>query len=553
MCVRSGDVRRKERKEVARVLRGLAAEARDAALATGARSAALVTGLRAVLARHAVFAAALAAAGAVRVTAELGYRWAVWFNDSFDYVAVALRLRPDPVRPIGYPLLLRLLGPFHSLAVVSSLQHLLGLGCAFIVYAVLHGRFGLRGWTATLAAAPVLFDAFQIQLEHLLLADTLFMFMALAAMAVLCWLPAGDQAADGPGAAWRPAFAGLLLAIAALTRPVGIPLIAIALCYLAARRVGWRAAAALGAAACTPLAGYVLWFHAAQGQYALDTTAGIYLWGRTAAFADCAVIKPPPSEAWLCPSGPPSRRAASASQVWQVGSPLHWQRGQVFSARENDLALRFAARAIAAQPGDYGRTVVASIGRSFTWGRTGYPTGSTARLYTFAGAWTSLPIWPEPDGRTAAQVARAYAGAHAATVISRPYAGIMRWYQRYIYLRGTLLGLILLVPPTAALARVALARRRDGDRSADADGGRGAVWLCWSAAVALLVVPSLTVDFDYRYVLPAVPFACMAAALAGRRAVAAAARARPNETPERSRDPAAASIPTTQELTRSEG
>lgn len=536
--------------------------ARAAALATGGRASALVRGARGALARHAVFAAALAAGVAVRAAAELGYRWAVWFNDSFDYISVAQRLRPDPVRPIGYPLMLRMFEPLHSLAVVTSLQHLLGLGCAVIVYAVLRGRFGFRGWSATLAAAPVLFDAFQIQLEHLLLADTLFMFMALAAMAVLCTLPGGraptstgGKAVKGANAAWRAALAGLFLAIAALTRPVGIPLIVIALCYLAVRRMGWRAVTALGATACAPLAGYVLWFHAVQGQFALDTTDGIYLWGRAASFADCGAIKPPPSEAWLCPRVPVSQRAASSSQVWQIQSPLHWQHGQVFSARENDLALRFAMRAIAAQPGDYARTVAASVGRSFTWGRTDYPTGSTARLYTFAGAWTSLPTWPEPDGRSAAQVARAYAGGHAATVIVEPYAGIMRWYQRYVYLRGTLLGLILLVPPAAAFARFALARRRGGERSGDATAAdaRGAAWLCWSAAIALLVVPPMTVDFDYRYVLPVVPFACMAAALAGRWAMAAVARPRQKAMPERSQGGVAASIPTTQELTRSEG
>jgi hypothetical protein len=327
----------------------------------------------------------------------------------------------------------------------------------------------------------------------------------------------------------------------------------IALCYLAARRVGWRAITALGAAACAPLAGYVLWFHAAAGQFALDTTDGIYLWGRAAAFADCGVIKPPPSEAWLCPPVPPSQRAASSSQVWQIGSPFHWQHGRVFSAKQNDLALRFAARAIAAQPGEYARTVFSSVGRSFTWGRTDYPTGSTARLYTFAGAWTSLPTWPEPDGRTAAHVAQAYAGDHAATVIAEPYAGIMRWYQRYIYLRGTVLGLILLVPPAAGLCRLWGTVFRRGGRDKAAAGASGAAWLCWSAAVALLVVPPMTVDFDYRYVLPVVPFACMAAALAVRWAMAAVAQTGPNETPERSPGSVAASIPTTQELTRSEG
>ena len=58
--------------------------------------------------------------------------------------------------------------------------------------------------------------------------------------------------------------------------------------------------------------------------------------------------------------------------------------------------------------------------------------------------------------------------------------------------------------------------------------------LPWFTAVALLVAPIAVADFDYRYLIPVIPFACMAAGLgfAPRRAGTAAAtpQARSSET-----------------------
>ena len=86
----------------------------------------------------------------------------------------------------------------------------------------------------------------------------------------------------------------------------------------------------------------------------------------------------------------------------------------------------------------------------------------------------------------------------APTRAVQPYASWLVSYQRYVYLRGTLLGVILL----AALAAM-IARRRV----------RGA-GLPWAFAVTILLVPPLIADFDLRYLVPAVPVACLAAALA---------------------------------------
>jgi hypothetical protein len=69
----------------------------------------------------------------------------------------------------------------------------------------------------------------------------------------------------------------------------------------------------------------------------------------------------------------------------------------------------------------------------------------------------------------------------------------------------------------------------------------------------LLVVPPVTVDFDYRYMLPVVPFGCLAAALATWRFLVSAGRFQIGGTPWRRGSPAAVTIRTDRELTRSDG
>ena len=103
---------------------------------------------------HPVFAVALAAAVVPRLVAMLGYQPAILFRmDSFDYLWGALHLSPNVINPSGYSIFLWPLHLFHSLALVAALQHLMGLGMAVMIYALLR-RYGLPGWGATLAATP---------------------------------------------------------------------------------------------------------------------------------------------------------------------------------------------------------------------------------------------------------------------------------------------------------------------------------------------------------------------------------------------------------------
>jgi hypothetical protein len=113
------------------------------------------------------------------------------------------------------------------------------------------------------------------------------------------------------------------------------------------------------------------------------------------------------------------------------------------------------------------------------------------------------------NARYAQAAVRAYTGSSATPFLAwhlsaserHPYAGIMNTYQRVIFLPGPLFGLIMAI----GLAGILIPRRRTG-----------AAALLWISAVIILVLPTAEHEYTYRYVIPAVPLVCMAAALAFR-------------------------------------
>ena len=104
-----------------------------------------------------------------------------------------------------------------SFAVVTAVQHLMGLAVGVMVYALLR-RYGLPGWGATLAALPVLLDAYQIELEHEILPSATFGFLIMVAITLTLW-----WRRDRP--LWATVAAGFVLAAAATLWPVGLPVL----------------------------------------------------------------------------------------------------------------------------------------------------------------------------------------------------------------------------------------------------------------------------------------------------------------------------------------
>ncbi len=453
------------------------------------------------LREHRWFLGVLLVGALFRGVALLGFRPILWFNDGFEYLGVAQRWQAYPIRPAGYSAFLVLLRPLHSFAILASVQHLLGLVTAALVYALLRHR-GVAGWLATLGVVPQLLDVHQIQLEHMVLSDTLFTFLVVVGLVLLAW---HDQASI-----WLAGGAGLALGLAVVTRTVGLPLLMGATAYLLLRRPGWRPAIAFLALALIPIGGYATYFHTQHGKYALNTADGVFLYSRVMAFADCAKMAPPPDLQMLCDQRPVPLRPPSQDYIWHP-SPLNRLPtgadslripADRFSSAINDPALRFALLAIRRQPLQYLGTGTKDFLRSFALHRPHFPNNQAVTAFDFR----NHPIY-EPSqrvfaaGGTSQADASAYERGTASTRVESPWSIIMIDYQKVANVPGPALLAFLLV----SLGVLGLRRR---------DDRRWLVGLFAGTALVALLVPPFTAEYDFRYVLPALPLLGASTALA---------------------------------------
>ena len=439
------------------------------------------------------FSVVLAAGFLLRVDTELGYQWQTWFNDSFSYMSDVFPLHPDVTRPAGYAIFLWLLQPLHSYAAVTILQHLMGLAIAVMVYALARHRFGVPRWIATLATLPVLFDGFQIELEHLILSDVPFEFLIVLATTMLLW---------NRKPSWGCcALIGLILGIAETVRSVALPLMPIFLVYILLRRIGWKAFFSALVACLAPVLLYCTWFYAVNGVFAMTESTGVFLYSRVMGFAECSKMgNLPADELSLCVNTPPSQRPITQDYVWENLSPMDRFPPSKFSVLTDQLGENFAERAILHQPLGYLQIVAYDTIRVFEWNRYVYPNAQTYNEYLFGYKSQPVPGWAHGQTGTFTSPVAYYIRGNPLTDVVEPFAGGMRVWQRYVFVPGTVYGVILAV----GLTGLVLKWRRVG----------GVATVPWLISVALIVAPAATAEFDYRYVLPAVPFACLAAALA---------------------------------------
>jgi hypothetical protein len=499
--------------------------------------------LRTLAVENKLFTWALAAGALLRLITELGYPGALWFaGDSYVYLGAALRPQPNLSKTTGYSFFLRALLPFHSLTLVTVVQHLMGLAVAVMIYVLLRHYNVSKLWS-TVATLPVLLDGYVIEDEHLIMTETLFTFLLVVALLMLLWRREVSW--------WVALIAGLLAGYAAIVRTEGAIVLAIFPLFLLIRGWrslhGWLAAIALSVGCLLPVASYIGWFHDVTGQYNVTMSDGFYLWGRVSSFANCAVIKPTGAQAQVCPTEPLSTRTPPGNFVWHASqvhnSPYMVKTGGPVTPANNKLLTNFAIHAVEAQPFGYVKTVVKDVGLSFGFPRIGYPGSGTTYYYNFhlhykTATYNTLPP-NNPDhewipGGTAYSDWLSY-GHQAPGRVIEVFAIPILIYQRLVYTYGPLFAVILLMGLGGVLTLRRPLRTWRSWRLRPFPlrwQVRGTPMLPWVTAVVLLVFPIATADFDYRYLLPVLPFACIAAGLAFTPARKAKPPAQPSPTGE---------------------
>ena len=438
----------------------------------------------------------LAVGTGLRVFTVLAYQPAILYIDSFSYLNNLHDLRPNGLRPIGYHLILNIVLPLGGLRAVAIVQHVLGLGIAVAIYLLLL-RHGARRWLAALATAPVLLDAYQLQIEHNIMSDVWFQVLLVGVIWVLTW--------RGMPHPWHAAGAGALIGFAVIVRLVGITMLVPALAYLVVAgslwsyRTGWRQiglrAAAMAAAFAMLLVGYVGHYRISTGGWGISGGSDSVLYGRAAVIADCERVPAGTWERAICPVQSRDQRLGVDYYAHHSGSPV---RTVTLPPGEsmNAIQASFARMVFVNQPLD----LTMAVGKDFLKGFR--PIRLDAAHDVPVDRWyfqTSYPYWWNPQ--QVAEMVRQFGDVPIS--VDPELATVLRGYQLTVgYTPGPLLGLALAAGLLGGLG-VGNARR---------SGIRAASLLVSGLGITVLVTAA-AFEFSWRYQLPGLVLLPMAGAL----------------------------------------
>lgn len=464
---------------------------------------ALIRRTPAVLRYHWLASAVIAAGVALRVLAQMAYHPAIIYIDTLKYLYDAW----PGSDPVGYKVPLKLILLVGNLGTVELVQHLLGIAIAVAIYMVMVRR-GLPRWLGALTIAPVMLDAYQIQVESMIMPDIWFEALVVAGLAVLLWRPMPSMRLALIGGALLGASAGI--------REVGAVLIIPALIYVAALGGGWRKIVQNATAVTCAFALAVLFYLSADyqlaGHFYLSRSSGSLTYGRMASAADCATLRLPNIERPLCPT----RAQQAKGPDWldhSVTSPLRTfdttlpynllnVQGQLVANFNRAVERQQPTRVIAGILGD--SVKLFAIDRYTSPGDTPIVRWQFQRKFPTAqyGPWIKVrhnAIWLKlgtMQASTSVKLNPAYGGAPQ---VDKPIATFLRWYQTH---GGYTPGPLYLLSVIVGLAGSVLAFMRR-PRALAARPVALACLLFYATGVIVLGVSDLF-EFTWRYQIPAI-------------------------------------------------
>ena len=451
----------------------------------------------------------------------------VGFPDTAAYVVdAASGLFADPLRISGYVLFLRLVhGISPHLSVLILVQHAMGLVTGILFFDAMR-RAGVRIGLGLVPAAVIMLGGTELFLEHAPLTEPVFIFCVALGLwfTVRAWM----------GNAWWAAGAGLSFGYAAIDHSVGLTLVPVAVACLllapasvlrsaepaserrsrlgrllarhvvAVGRVARAALATIGALAVILPFAYA--HQQATGSFGFTSNGYLALYSRVAPWVDCSKFTPPAGTAFLCPTTPVAQRPGN--DYWEFAgiSPAvdRWGSPEWFGPKpppSEDAELKaFSVAAIEAQPLTYlewvGRDLIRIIEPDFT--TSPYPSGAGNPGYGLDPQGVIAQLLDESNIGNIDAIIDSYYDTHGNLNESiQPLITL----EQDTRLDGPLMVIVLLLALLAPFL---------------ASGGARRVAITLGLfTLVLLLVPILTVSYDYRYTVPAFGELTATAAIGG--------------------------------------
>jgi hypothetical protein len=452
--------------------------------------------------RHHWIASILVVLGLVmRFLAQAAYQPAIIYIDTLKYLYDAW----PGSDPVGYKVPLKMiLAVGGNLSTVEFVQHLIGIAMAITIYVVLYRR-GVPRWLAAIAMAPVLFDAYELQAEAMIMPDIWFSAAILAGVAVLLWKPRPTL--------WLLICGAGLLGASTGVRQIGEVTIIPAAIYAVVLGGGFKKMAInVAAVVCAFGMAILLYMGAAfelTHHFRISYSSSSLTFGRTAQVVDCNTLNVSKQVKLLCPTkweqaqGPDWLEHSSTGPLRTLAdklppTALQSDRAVLVSkfnhAVEEQQPLRVAGAVLRDAVKLFALTRDTSPGDTPLWRWQFHGYFPTFGKYVFIQNNTLYVTLPQTAPR---RLSSGY-GVDGPPQVDVPVARFLRSYQTNGgYTPGPLLALCVLTSLIGSLLLVFRRRITDQIRTL----GLGA--LCFFATAVFVIGMSDAFEFSWRYQLPA--------------------------------------------------